>query len=135
MSHQVKKNLGAVLRRGGVEFRVWAPFAKHVAVVGNFADHAIDMTAEGDGYWYLNQPDVKPGQTYQYKIITQDDRELYRNDPRARALTGSENGTSVIVANDFDWGDDVFLPIPREQQILQLLGCRLLLGHHFQVSQ
>ncbi len=118
MAHQVKKNLGAVLRRGGVEFRVWAPFAKHVAVVGNFADHAIDMTAEGDGYWYLNQPDVKPGQTYQYKIITQDDRELYRNDPRARALTGSENGSSVIVANDFDWGDDIFLPIPRQEQII-----------------
>ncbi|MBP7760696.1 alpha amylase C-terminal domain-containing protein [Candidatus Saccharibacteria bacterium] len=114
----MKKNLGAVLRRGGVEFRVWAPFAKHVAVVGNFADHAIDMTAEGDGYWYLNQPDVKPGQTYQYKIITQDDRELYRNDPRARALTGSENGSSVIVANDFDWGDDIFLPIPRQEQII-----------------
>lgn len=118
MAHQVKKNLGAVLRRGGVEFRVWAPFAKHVAVVGNFADHAIDMTAEGDGYWHLNQPDVKPGQSYQYKIITQDDRELYRNDPRARALTGSENGSSVIVANDFDWGDDIFLPIPRQEQII-----------------
>ena len=118
MAHQVKKNLGAVLRRGGVEFRVWAPFAKHVAVVGNFADYAIDMTAEGDGYWYLNQPDVKPGQSYQYKIITQDDRELYRNDPRARALTGSENGSSVIVANDFDWGDDIFLPIPRQDQIV-----------------
>ncbi len=117
MSHQVKKNLGAVLRRGGVEFRVWAPFAKHVAVVGNFADQPIDMISEQDGYWSLMQPGVKPGQTYQYQITTQDDRTLLRNDPRARALTGSENGNSVIVANDFDWGDNVFLPVAREQQI------------------
>ena len=45
---------------------------------------------------------------HQYKIITQDDRELYRNDPVLVPLTGSENGSSVIVANDFDWGDDIF---------------------------
>ena len=118
MAHQVKKNLGAIIRRGGVEFRVWAPFAKQVSVTGNLADHPIAMNSESDGYWSLMQPGAKPGQTYQYQITTQDDRTLYRNDPRARALTGSENGTSVIVANDFDWGDDVFLPIPRERQII-----------------
>ena len=118
MAHQVKKQLGAIVRRGGVSFRVWAPFASRVDIVGTLTTEPIAMTPENGGYWSADVKHAQPGHTYQYKITTPDGRDLYRNDPRARQLTATENGQSVIVANDFDWGDDLFLPIPRERQVI-----------------
>ena len=119
MSHQVKKRLGVTLHAGGAEFRVWAPFAKSVAIEGTFTPNgAIALNSENDGYWATQIPDVEPGQNYKYVIETSDGRTLRKNDPRARAITSSDNGFSVVVDNTFDWGDDVFMPIPREQQVI-----------------
>jgi len=119
MSHQVKKRLGVTLHAGGAEFRVWAPFAKSVAIEGTFTPNgAIALNSENDGYWAAQIPDVEPGQNYKYVIETSDGRTLRKNDPRARAITSSDNGFSVVVDNTFDWGDDVFMPIPREQQVI-----------------
>lgn len=115
---RIKKQLGATVRRGGVTFRVWAPFATRVDVVGTFTHDPIAMDREDGGYWSTAVAHAEPGHIYQYKITTADGHELYRNDPRARQLTATENGQSVIVANDFDWGDDIFVPIPREQQVI-----------------
>lgn len=119
MSHQVKKGLGVTLHSGVAEFRVWAPFAKAVAVEGTFTPTGpVPMHSENDGYWAVHIENVAVGQNYKYVIETPDGRTLRRNDPRARAITNSDNGFSVIVDNSFDWGDDVFMPIPREQQII-----------------
>lgn len=118
MKYQVKKDLGAIVRHDGVQFRVWAPFAKNVMLAENFYDESgTVLQNEGDGYWSLFVPDIGPGYTYQYLIET-DNGIVHRNDPRARVLTASENGMSVVAANDFDWGDDVYMPLPREQQVL-----------------
>ena len=117
MKYQVKKDLGAFLRRGGVMFRVWAPFAKNVMVVENFYDvSGRGMENEGDGYWSLFIQGAVAGYTYQYLIDTGSEL-LRRNDPRARVITASENGMSVVAANDFDWGDDLYMPLPREQHV------------------
>ncbi len=122
MAHQVKKNLGAMLRRDGATFRVWAPFAKSVAVACPYVyydtSNQVAMTSEGDGYWSTHIAGAEAGQTYKYLITTPNDEIVLRNDPRARALTSTENGDGIIVANTFDWGDDIFMPIPREQQIM-----------------
>lgn len=122
MSHQVKKNVGVTLHSNGVEFRVWAPFAKNVKLILPYLDvfdgsNVHDMLNENDGYWSVLLPDAKPGQNYKYQIDTGSEL-IQRNDPRSRILTASENGVSVIAPNDFDWGDDLFMPIPREQQII-----------------
>jgi len=119
MSHQVKKNLGVTLHGGSAEFRVWAPFAKAVAVIGTFTfDVPTPLTNEQDGYWSIVIKDVKPGQTYRYHILTADDELLEKNDPRARAITSSENGFSVIVDNEFDWGKSEFVAPEKNRQII-----------------
>lgn len=119
MSHQIKKNLGVTLSRGKAEFRVWAPFAEKVAIGGTFTpDGMLDMESEQDGYWSITVKDVEPGQQYKYYITTKDGRVLEKNDPRARAITSSDNGFSVIVDNEFDWGDKTFAPLPKNQQII-----------------
>lgn len=117
MTHQVKKNLGVALHGHSAEFRVWAPFAKSVSVAGNFAEGVFPMDSEGDGYWSKTLENVEAGHIYHYLIDT-GTTTLVKNDPYARQLTVSDNGLSVIVAHDFDWGDDVFMPIPKEKQII-----------------
>jgi 1,4-alpha-glucan branching enzyme len=118
MSHQVKKNLGAILHSGEAEFRVWAPFAHKVSLTGTFTpDAPLEMESEQDGYWSLTVKDVEIGQQYRYFIETADGI-LEKNDPRARAITSSDNGFSVIVDNEFDWGDTIFTPAPHHQQVI-----------------
>lgn len=119
MSHQVKKDLGVTLRKNSATFRVWAPFAKSVAIGGTFTPEGrVAMAKEPDGYWSVEIDGVEPGQQYKYYIETTDGVTLEKNDPRARAITSSDNGFSVIVENNFDWSDDTFTPPPKNQQII-----------------
>lgn len=118
MTHQVKKNLGVTLHSGGAEFRVWAPFAKSVSLSGTFTpDAPLSMDNEQDGYWSKTVKDIEIGQHYRYLIET-DHGVIEKNDPRARAITSSDNGFSVIVDEEFDWGEHDFMPIPKEKQII-----------------
>lgn len=122
MAHQVKKHLGVTLRAHEAEFRVWAPFAKSVAIGGTFTpDGQLALESEQDGYWSIVIRGVEPGQQYCYFIETEDGTTLKRNDPRARAITSSDNGFSVVVDDDFDWGEDSFtLPDKSHQVIYEL---------------
>ncbi|MFZ3010113.1 MAG: alpha-amylase family glycosyl hydrolase [Candidatus Microsaccharimonas sp.] len=120
MGHQVKKNLGTILTNAGVEFRVWAPFAKSIAVVLDIEFQHIEypLISENDGYWSGVVKQAEPGHAYKYKIETADGSFIEKNDPRARQLTVSDNGWSVIVDHDFDWNDVKAPAIPKEQQII-----------------
>ncbi len=119
MPHQVKKELGVTLHKGGAVFRVWAPFAKSIEIGGTFTpDGRIAMESELDGYWSVRIDDVEPGQQYKYYIETADGRYLEKNDPRARAITSSDNGFSVIVDNEFDWSDEAFTPASKNHQVI-----------------
>lgn len=118
MKYQVKKGLGTIVKRSGVEFRVWAPFAKSVQLVTTYYENeGVHLKNEGDGYWSGLIKDAGPGYAYQYLIEAADGRLLRRNDPRARVVTAAEGGMSVVPDNDFDWGDDLFMPIPKEKQV------------------
>lgn len=119
MGHQSKKDLGAILTKDGVSFRVWAPFAKSVEVLLNESDRWENpMESEGDGYWSLHIDNAKAGQSYKYRIHTQNDTTLEKNDPRARQLTVSDNGDSVIVDPAFDWGKAKAPIIPVEKRVI-----------------
>lgn len=119
MAHQVKKKLGVTLHGGHADFRVWAPFAKTIAISGTFTpDGPVEMKSEADGYWAITLKDVEPGQQYRYLITTADGRILEKNDPRARAITSSDKGFSVITGDEFDWGENAFTPLPFNQQVI-----------------
>lgn len=104
--------LGAVLQRDaqgtitGTLFRVWAPNAHTVSVIGSFnrwKAEADTMTADKEtGIWAVEIPRARPGDEYMFLI----DGEQERRDPRGREI--SEAGKSVI--HDpaaFDWQDTV----------------------------
>ncbi len=119
MAHQIKKKLGLTLQGGKAEFRVWAPFAKAVAIIGTFTPNGpIAMESEKDGYWSIVVKEVEPGQQYRYQITTQSGDIIEKNDPRARAITSSDNGFSVVVDDSFEWGKDDFAALPHNQQVI-----------------
>ena len=121
MNRHVHKHLGAIAHDKGTDFAVWAPFAKQVSLLLTieFDTKELPMTDDGKGYWFIEDVDAEPGQSYKYRITTADDTQLDRNDPYARQLTDSDNGASVIVTRDFEWeGAEQFTPRPKEEAII-----------------
>jgi 1,4-alpha-glucan branching enzyme len=94
----------------GTTFRVWAPAASAVSVVGTFNnwDKTVHpLQAEGDGNWAADLPGVKPGDGYKFALTTPAG-ELTRNDPYARAMTNSAGYSLVFDTLDFDWEEENF---------------------------
>jgi 1,4-alpha-glucan branching enzyme len=121
MGHHTNKHLGATVHDKGVNFAVWAPFAKEVSLLQSleFEWNETPMQSDGQGYWFVDDIQAEAGQIYKYRITTPDGRVLDRNDPYARQVTDSDNGSSVIVARDFDWQNaDSFVTIPHNKAII-----------------
>ncbi len=103
---------------GGAErvvFRVWAPHARSVAVVGSFADWdvGIPMTRMTDnGIYLLSLPgeQVPDGSIYKYRIETADRQIYLRSDPYGRAMECPPNtATCFYRETSFKWHDDGWL--------------------------
>src|SRR5512133_1925452 len=98
--------MGAVPYAGGVAFRVWAPHAGQVFVMGTFngwSKSDTPLVSEGNGYWSADVPHARPGDEYRY-LLRNGQQELSRNDPYARQVTNSM-GNSIVVDPAFDWGE------------------------------
>ncbi len=118
MSRPSKNNVGASRHGKLTEFRMWAPFAQSVSITGSVtAENPKPMKRDDEGYWVARLKNVEPGHNYVY-VINTGEQTLYKPDPRARLLTSSDNGASVVIDPEFDWGNGVFSPIPPEKQII-----------------
>jgi len=117
-----RPGMGAVPYDGGVTFRVWAPFADAVAVMGTFNGWTQDthpLAAEEGGKWSLDVPEAQPGHEYKF-VIRRGEETLLKNDPYAREIDQTTNN-AVIRHPDFDWGDDTFeLPPQNELVVYEL---------------
>ncbi len=109
VDEKIVEGMGAILHEKGVAFRVWAPHAEKVSVIGDFNqwnERSNPLESEGTGYWYNNVPAAKVGDVYRFWLQTPNG-EFSRNDPYARAVTSSV-GNSIIHDPAFDWDDDGF---------------------------
>lgn len=108
--------MGSLPHDSGVAFRVWAPHAENVFVIGSFNNWSPDahpLTKETGGYWYSDISSATIGQEYRFRLVT-GEKELSRIDPYARQVTSSV-GNAVIHDPNFDWqGDDFHLPAINE---------------------
>ena len=104
--------MGATIEEGLTTFRVWAPHADKVFVIGDFNDWKeddLELEAEENGYWSATTDKAEEGQEYKY-FIHNGELRLQRNDPYAFEVTNS-NGNTIIRTLDFDWeGDDFKMP-------------------------
>jgi len=114
--------MGATIEEGLTTFRVWAPHADKVFVIGDFNDWTeddLELEAEENGYWSATTDNAKEGQEYKY-LIHNGELRLQKNDPYAFEVTNS-NGNTVLRNLDFDWdGDDFKMPPWNELVIYEL---------------
>ena len=99
--------MGAIPHDGGVAFRVWAPHAERVAVVGSFNGWDAKkhrMSAEPDGRWFVDVAEAKVGDQYKF-LLTTAQGQLSRIDPYAREVTSSV-GNAIVHDTRFDWEGD-----------------------------
>lgn len=100
--------MGSIVHAKGVAFRLWAPHADRVAVVGSFngwdgTKHPMER--EGNDYWYTNVAEAHVGDQYRFLLSTPRG-EIHRIDPYAREVTSSV-GNAIVHDPNFDWqGDD-----------------------------
>ncbi|MCT0225034.1 alpha-amylase family glycosyl hydrolase [Synechococcus sp. CS-1328] len=100
--------MGSILSSDGVAFRVWAPHAQRVSVIGAFNDwdgSANPMQPEPRGYWYVNVETARIGDHYKYQLVTQGGEIKQCLDPYAREVTNSV-GNAIVHDPDFDWEGD-----------------------------
>ena len=112
--------MGAMPDGEKTAFRVWAPHAQGVAVVGTFNgwDGGRDpMEPEEDGCWYAEVPGARPGHEYRYLLATPAG-ELSRIDPYAREVTDSAGNGVIHDPSAFDWGPDAFRMAPRDELVI-----------------
>lgn len=109
MTIERSDGMGSIIDNNITTFRVWAPNADKVYVIGDFndwKDEGILLELEGNGYWAGTSDMPKEGDEYKYEI--HNNGKVYkRNDPYAFEVTNS-NGNSIIRTLDFDWEDDDF---------------------------
>ena len=91
-------------------FRVWAPGAKAVHLVGDFNDwneNACPMQRISDGgIWEASVSGVYPDQRYKYSISSGKNSKILKSDPYA-FYSETENKTASIVCDlsGFEWTD------------------------------
>jgi 1,4-alpha-glucan branching enzyme len=105
--------MGAIPHDAGTSFRVWAPHATAVSVVGTFNDWdaARDPLRRDDNgkaeTWSADVAGVRAGAEYRFVLQTPAG-ERNRIDPRARRLTNSIGNGIVYDPAAFEWGDGEF---------------------------
>lgn len=96
----------------GFVFRVWAPNAKSVSVVGDFNHWNVQMhpmmKESDEGIWELYIDGIAESSLYKYAITTKDGRLLYKSDPYAFYGETKERTASYTYSleNKFDWSDE-----------------------------
>lgn len=95
----------------GTEFRVYAPNAAAVFLVGDFNNwqDSHPMEWEIDGVFKLYLPDVKSLANYKYLIRTHDGRDLYRADPYASYSQLRPQTASTTYNTRYKFKDDLWM--------------------------
>ena len=103
---------GAHLFRRGrgqfCRFRVWAPHAKSVSVIGSFNNwdrscHPMEKIA--DAIWEAEIPRIQQFDSYKYSIETEDGRILDKADPYGAHYETRPGTASKIYESSYTWKD------------------------------
>ena len=93
-------------------FRVWAPRASGVSVVGDFNfwnEQDLPMQRISGGVWEAVSVHARPGSAYKFCVRTPDGRSLYKTDPYGRRCEKLPGTSSMIEPEDsFIWHDAMY---------------------------
>lgn len=109
--------MGATVVPGAVDFRVWAPAALGVDVVGSFPAGTAPLASVGDGVFHARVPGAKAGDRYHFVLATKAG-PLSRLDPAAREV--AEGGADCVVVDPttYAWTTAPYAPRRREETVI-----------------
>jgi 1,4-alpha-glucan branching enzyme len=98
------RRMGALPNEAGTSFRVWAPNASAVSVVGEFNQwdpQAHPLEREENGMWARDLAEARVGHQYQF-YLENGKRQLWKNDPYVREIH-PKSARGVIYADTFEF--------------------------------
>ena len=107
------KFLGSFLENDKAIFRVWAPRASKVSVVGNF--NSWNTTANplkniGNGIWETEVSGIKDFALYTYALPSAEGNTVLKSDPFARHCeTPPQNASKIYKEREHIWRDDEWI--------------------------
>ncbi len=120
--HDAYEFMGCHPTGDGYVFRVWAPNAKSVRVVGNFNKwdtNAEPMKNIGHGIWEKTIDGIPEYTGYKYLICKPDGKFTYKSDPYGfHMATRPENMTKTYDLDGFAWHDSLYRSRKRGKNIL-----------------
>ena len=105
-----QSGMGAIPTAKGVTFRVWAPHAEKVYLIGTFngwSETSMPLSNEKNGYWSTDVSEAKVGDEYRY-LIHGPESSFSRIDPYARKVTNAAGNGIIYEPQAFNWGNDTF---------------------------
>ncbi|GAB2537631.1 malto-oligosyltrehalose trehalohydrolase [Rufibacter soli] len=111
-----KRPLGIGFSSGGqAEVLVWAPKANQVELMLNDGNTTIPLRKGELGYWHEVTDQVKPYDTYTFRI----DEDQEYPDPASRSQPVGVHGPSqAIDVRKFQWDDDAWQNLPLKDYVL-----------------
>ena len=110
------------LPSGGAIFRVWAPRAESVSVVGEFNfwnEQDLPMQKVSDGVWEAFSVYAAPGGAYKYCVTGPDGRKVYKSDPYGTRCKALPDTSSLVEAEEaYPWHDGLYRSRRAKQNVL-----------------
>lgn len=123
-NYEAYKFFGVHIRKKGrgktFVFRVWAPKALNVSVVGDFNDWdraKNPMKLISDGVWEAEIKGLKQFDTYKYSIATPDGRIILKADPYANHFETRPGTASKIYESSYKWSDSEWYKLKKQKVV------------------
>jgi len=110
MSFDAYEYFGAHVYPGGVRFRLWAPRAEKVTLMGEFSRwREAEMGLNSDGIWELSFKGAGPGQMYKYVVYSKAGRTEH-SDPYGFGMELRPGSASVIrTLGEYKFSDSAWM--------------------------
>ena len=105
---------------GEYVFRVWAPHAKTVSVVGDFNDwnrELAPMELIADGVWECFVKGLADFDTYKFSVESKTGHVFLKSDPYAFHCETRPNTASKIYSDGYEWNDGDWLEVKKKRVI------------------
>ena len=104
---------GAHVKPKSVEFKVWAPHAQSISVIGtfnNWDEKKNVMKKDDQGIWSCTIRNAKEGDSYKYRVVRANGDTIDKVDPYAFYSELRPNNASIISSLKFDeWEDQEWM--------------------------
>lgn len=113
---------GSFITKNSVIFRVWAPNAKAVSVVGDFNGWNKDcnyMENIGYGVWETKIGNLGKYSAYKYAIEDKNGNVVLKSDPYARHFETPPANASKVYEDNYKWQDEKWIKSKGEKSIYE----------------